>query len=169
MVFDFDFLTFDDRQAFLNIVGEIRQPDLEIAPDGGATYLHRWHVLPPKGPANVYLHVQTRDDPERPLHDHPWDNCSVILSGGYKETLCLSEGEPHPDITCKYVRLEGDVIYRRAAQAHRLELLYREPYAMTLFTTGPKVRDWGFWYPQGWRDWRDVTADVAGRSVHKSM
>jgi hypothetical protein len=162
--FDFGKLKFEDRQMFLNFVGELREPDLIIAPDGNP-YLWRWHVTPAKGPANIYLHIQTNDDPERPLHDHPWDNTSVILAGGYKEMLSLTEGEPSPETTSTFLRQKGDMIHRKAAWAHRLKLLVGEDYAMTLFVTGPKCRDWGFWYPDGWRLWSDVTRQIGAKSV----
>lgn len=164
--FDFSQLSQEDRWTMLKFIGDFRVPDLVIAPDGEA-YLYRWHLTPPKGPANVYLHVQVDDDPERPLHDHPWDNTSVILSGGYRETLSMSEGEPQPGNTFTFMRQKGDVIWRKAAWAHRLELAYKAPYAMTLFVTGPKLRDWGFWYPDGWKLWTDVTRQIEGnKSVH---
>jgi hypothetical protein len=71
-----------------SIIGNpLRYPDLVIAPDG-KPYLYRWHVFPQNAAAGVYFHIQVQSDPERPLHDHPWDNTSVILSGGYDELWC---------------------------------------------------------------------------------
>ena len=99
----------------------LREPDFCIAPDG-VPYLWRWHVVPRNEHANVYFHIQVTDDPERPLHDHPWDNTSVILAGGYDEQV-HRWGDPHsgyaplPPATRK-VR-EGDVIHRKAEEAHR--------------------------------------------------
>ncbi|MDN5849106.1 MAG: hypothetical protein L0H63_05630, partial [Nitrococcus sp.] len=52
---------------------------------------------------------------------------------------------------------------RRARSAHRLALIDAEP-VITLFITGPRVREWGFHCPQGWRHWRAFTAaDNPGR------
>lgn len=164
-MFDFARLSFDDRQIFLNFVGELRDPDLIIAPEG-YPYIYRWHVTPAKGPANIYLHIQVADDPERPLHNHPWDNTSVILSGGYKERLCMSEGQPHDDLTFTLLRYKGDTVFRKAGWSHRIELLYGLKYTMTLFTTGPKVQEWGFWYPDGFKLWTDVTRTEDGISIH---
>ncbi len=140
-------------------------PDLVISPDGNP-YLYRWHLTEHKLPAQVYFHIQVADDPARPLHNHPWDNMSVILSGGYKETLSCFEGRPTQISTSVFIRSKGDVIYRRSGQAHRLEMQYGVPYTMTLFSTGPKVRDWGFWYPDGFRRYEEVTTTVDGVSVH---
>jgi hypothetical protein len=163
--FDWNLLSNADQHTAMLFLRGFRDPDLVIAPDGNP-YLYRWHVTPPKGPANVYLHVQVADDPERPLHDHPWDNTSVILSGGYKEIMSLSAGEPQPKSTTTFYRSKGDVIFRRAAWPHRLFLLHGWKYTMTLFTTGPKVREWGFWYPRGWIPYTEVTRVKDGKSVH---
>lgn len=166
MKFDFSRLNFDDRQTYLNFVGELKEPDLIIAPRG-VPYLYRWHVTPAKGPANIYFHVQIADDPDRPLHNHPWDNTSVILAGGYKETICMSEGPPDDKSTFVMLRHSGDVIFRRAGWSHRLELLPHETYTMSLFTTGPKVREWGFWYPEGFKHWEDVVRTRDGVSIQE--
>ena|SRR6202158_3596098 len=162
--FDFSTLTFEDRQTFLNFVGDLRDPDLVIAPDGKA-YLYRWHLVPRGGAANLYFHIQVADDPERPLHDHPWDNTSVILAGGYEEHIC--KGRPNALNTRIYIRAPGEMIHRAADWSHRLLMLDNTPYAMTVFMTGPKKRDWGFWYPDGWKLWSEVTRQLEGnKSVH---
>lgn len=126
--------------------GGVREPDLTIAGEDGAPYLHRWYVIPRSLQANVYLHLQVASDPERPLHDHPWDNQSVILSGGYDEVL-----QEHPpwEGTRTVQRRRGQTCNRRAEAAHRLILPKETPYTLTLFSTGPVVRQWGFWVPNG--------------------
>lgn len=169
MSFDWDMLSKQDLKTLRDIIfrshtTDLEPPDLTIAPDG-KPYLYRWHLM--RTPqACSYLHVQVADDPARPLHDHPWDNMSVILSGGYKEQLSLTIGEPQEENTFFFWRKEGDTIYRHAGQAHRLFLPRVHPYTMTLFHTGPKVREWGFWYPDGWRPYTDVTKTENGVSVH---
>lgn len=142
-------------------------PDLVIAPDGDP-YLYRWHVIPRNRQANVYFHIQTASDPERPLHDHPWHNTSVILSGGYDEIINPDPlSDPGGEKTIS--RRVGDVVSREASVAHRLILPEGIPYTMTLFTTGPKVRSWGFWCNDGvWRGHDEVTETLPdGRSVWK--
>jgi hypothetical protein len=142
----------------------LRDPDLCIAPDGEA-YLWRWHIVPRNAVANVYFHIQVADDPERPLHDHPWDNTSVILAGGYDEIISTtSTGSP---LEVRRVR-EGDVVHRKAEEPHRLLLASTHGYTMTLFTTGPKRRSWGFQFPDGWRDEREVIENLPDeRSIFK--
>ncbi len=57
----------------------------------------------------------------------------------------------------------GQVTARGPRAAHRVELLtrYRRPLPVwTLFITGPRVRDWGFHCPSGWRRWQDFVAET---------
>lgn len=155
-------VTAEDARLARDIIGdsEFRQADLVIAPDGDP-YLYRWYVVPHNDRANVYFHIQVADDPKRPLHDHPWDNCSVILAGGYHEVL--SKDHEHARSSWRGV---GAVIPRQAHWAHRLELLDGVRYTMTLFSTGPKIRRWGFWYPDGWVDASEVCQFDGNISKH---
>lgn len=164
-----------DLDIARHYLGSLDRPaDLVIAPvlEAGP-YIYRWHLIRDSKVAGVYFHIQVSDDPERPLHDHPWDNMSVILGGdGYREVLMR-----HPETDSGLSTLDrrpGDVIFRRATEAHRLfmptfeELGNRKPlgYTMSQFSMGPKVRDWGFWYPDGWRSYEDVTRLRDGVSYH---
>lgn len=171
MLFPWEILSEDDWKIAVSILGKPREPDLVIAPDGDP-YIYRWYVIPHNHDANVYFHVQVASDPERPLHDHPWDNMSVILAGGYDELVVPSHqlrywAEDECDI--RQLR-KGSVVSRVAEEAHRLLLPKEFPYTMTLFSTGPKVREWGFWYPNGWRSFKEVTVQLPdGRSIHKGV
>jgi len=164
-MFDIGILTEEDRATFAMILGSTyHEPDLVIAPRG-KPYLYRWHVIPHNDEANVFLHVQVASDPLRPLHDHPWANQSVILSGGYIEIIGRRSNPFLEDI--RLLRQKGEVIHRNAHESHRLVLPAAFPYAMTLFTTGPKVREWGFWTPEGWRSYKDMTEVCDRVSVMK--
>ena len=160
-----DTLTPADLDQALAILGRRRKPDLTIAPDG-EPYLYRWHVIPRrKAGANVYMHLQVASDPERPLHDHPWDNVSVILAGGYVE---LQSEHPGRLPARRYARKAGDVVYRKAEWAHRLFLPSWYRYTLTLFTTGPVLREWGFWTENGWRPESEMIVNLPdGRSVFR--
>lgn len=159
--FDPFMLTEDDFALAVSYLGHgwsrIENPDVTLSPDG-TPYLHRWQIAGSNASGNVFLHIQVQSDPERPLHDHPWDNTSVILSGGYDEVYEVYNAyEMHsaawkmqPPTRCYRSFGKGDMVFRRATLAHRLVLLPATPYTMSLFTTGPKIRDWGFWYPDGW-------------------
>ena len=151
----YEWLAYRLRPEHIRLAGSILRgwpaPDLVIAPDG-EPYLYRWHVIPRNVHANVYFHIQVADDPERPLHDHPWENQSVILAGGYTEHYANIDDYGRLLPMCIRWARKGDTIQRPADQAHRLLMMPGMPYTMTLFTTGPKIRNWGFWYPEGWVD-----------------
>lgn len=142
MAFDWNILSGVDLAMAKRYVPDLRVPDLVIDGDDGKPYLWRWHVVPRSNEGgNVYFHIQTADDPSRPLHDHPWDNQSVILAGGYREIVMV----PGTQATLAHFRKKGAVVQRIAQSAHRLELLKGVPYAMTQFSTGPKLQGWGFY------------------------
>ena len=48
------------------------------------------------------------------------------------------------------------VCVNRIGMPHRIEIRGGEQ-CWTLFITGPRIREWGFHCPQGWRHWRDYT------------
>lgn len=154
-------LTEEDRALAWGFIGPWRDPDVTLAPDG-EPYLFRWHLHYDNEHGNVFFHIQVKSDPERPLHDHPWNNMSVILAGGYDELY-----EPFPSNSGGRAPLwrklrVGDSVFRTAETAHRLILPPDIPYVITLFTTGPKRREWGFWYPDGFHHNKRHTDDRAG-------
>lgn len=162
MTAGYDRLSGEDQRAFLNYVGKEREPDLIIAPDG-QDYLYRWHLKPRSlTEPNLYFHIQVASDGERELHDHPWDNKSTLLAGGYIEVL---QHEPPHGPRVYLARKKGDVVHRKADWAHRLILPATLPYSMTLFETGPKVREWGFWQGDTWVHNTEEVIAIDGRSM----
>ena len=136
--------TLEDLQAWAREVMASREPDFVI----GDNYLRRWWIVPRNDGCNVYLHEINKSDDDRALHDHPWANTSMLLFGSYVEHT--------PD--GRFVRTADDVVAREAEAAHRLEVIPGEA-AISLFITGPKVRDWGFHCPNGWVPWADFVDD----------
>lgn len=135
----------EDMQAWARGIMQVREPDFII----GDNYIKRWWVVPRNDMSNLYLHWMTGDDDDRALHDHPWQNTSIILAGGYVEITPAGSFERKP----------GEVVKREAADAHRL-VLHRDDAgkpipALTLFATGQWERDWGFHCPNGWVPWRE--------------
>lgn len=146
-----------------------REPDFYI---GGKEnpYLLRWWVIPRNRFFNVYLHKFLRDDDDRALHDHPWVSLSIVLRGGYFE---------HMPFRFAY-RPVGSIVFRRSTAAHRIRLDTKAVYdrdgnyvgtrsvpAWTLFITGPRIREWGFHCPQGWRHWKEFTSEVDSGNIGK--
>jgi hypothetical protein len=132
---------------------QARYPDVEI---GGheRPYLRRWWRIPRNAITNAYVHLFLRSDDDRALHDHPWlFNLSILLAGSYLEHT--PEGV--------FLRKAGQWKFRWGRAPHRVELLTDpetgEPIpCWTLFITGPRVRDWGFYCPQGWVFWEKFTS-----------
>lgn len=122
--------------------------------------LERWYIHRSKRTFNIYLHHLMRSDDDRALHDHPWWNCSIILRGEYIEHTIAAGG-----VHYRRIRRSGDIVFRRASGAHRLEL--NSGACITLFMTGPKIRDWGFHCPSGWVFWKDFVMDKDGFPVHR--
>ena len=117
-----------------------RPPDFVIQDN----YLLRWYIIPHNRWFNIYLHNIRHSDDDHALHDHPWHNVSIILKGGYIEQSWNGEKE----------HTRGAVIFRKATRRHRL-IIPDGGETWTLFITGPKIREWGFWCPKGFVHWKD--------------
>jgi hypothetical protein len=146
---------------YLDRVAASRVPD-EIIGDGErsraphgtpvkAPFMHRWIIIPKNKWLNIYYHCFIRDDEDRALHDHPWMNASYVTHGCYREIL--------PGQNRRLVR-EGQWVFRRATDAHRIELpvwqyvggeRHGKVPSWSLFITGPVTRLWGFLCKDGWR------------------
>lgn len=141
---------------------QARKPDFII---GGADrpYLLRWFLIPRNPLFNVYVHKFLRSDDDRALHDHPWlFNCSWLLRGFYLEHTPAGED----------VLVDSDWKFRWGPAPHRVELFDSNVKGIckpcwTLFITGPRVRQWGFYCPQGWVHWKKFTAAEDPGSVGK--
>ncbi len=120
----------------------VRNPDFIIGPHDDP-YLRRWWVVPRNPWLNVYLHEIRRPDDDRALHDHPWWNVSFIVRGGYTEHTIKGAAWRGP----------GSITIRRPEYAHRLIPTSREKPSWSIFITGPRLREWGFYCPKGWVRW----------------
>lgn len=117
-----------------------REPDFAVGPRGDP-YMLRWFVTPRGDGGGIYLHHFLHDDEDRAFHDHPWDSVSLMLSGVIEELR--PDAEP-------VIYRAGHVIIRKAPYPHRLKVIER---GFTLFVMGPRIREWGFLCPDGWRHW----------------
>lgn len=125
----------DQAQAESIMAG--RAPD-QIISRGDDPFFERWWLLR-KGPGdieNIYLHRFFRSDRED-MHDHPWDNVSLVVCGSYREATPAGT----------HLRRRGDIVFRRAEERHAIVSV--APGTISLFVTGAKYREWGFWTPEG--------------------
>lgn len=128
----------------------MRPPDIVI----GTDYLHRWYLIPRNRFFNVYLHKFIGSDDPRSLHDHPWISLSFLLKGELYEIL---------ENGGRKIRRFWPV-YRNSVFAHRLVML--DGPVWTLFITGPRIREWGFHCPRGWKHWSEFTTPD-GKNINK--
>ncbi|WP_296897614.1 hypothetical protein [Thiohalocapsa sp.] len=127
-----------------------RLPCRIIDGEYGEPYLERYYLAGAFG-WHAYLHRFVDSDPDRGLHDHPWDRAfSLVLTGGYDE---LRFAQPPSDGVSAAVAAEPPIIKRRirpwrlnrlrGTDYHRVVLRSGRP-AWTLFVHGPRVKGWGF-------------------------
>jgi hypothetical protein len=114
-----------------------------IRRDDKAAYLVRYSIFSCRWFA-IKLHNILLSDHDC-LHDHPWAFISFILKGGYVEHTATGSKIYHP----------GQLLYRRAKWAHKLEI--HQP-AWTLVITFRKTRMWGFFTPRGWVEYFNYRA-----------
>ena len=148
-----------------------REPDFII---GGRErpYLKRHWLLPRNPIFNVYVHEFLRSDDDRALHDHPWlFNASWLLEGAYLEWVPSERMRRTPPDTiewmpdplrpvCRFLRA-GDWKFRWGGAPHRVQLhnvAGQERPCWTVFITGPRIRQWGFYCEKGWIHWKRFTA-----------
>lgn len=141
-------------------VARRRDPDLIVRRGSdNLPYLRRWHLIQRNRFLNVYLHCFERSDRSVP-HDHPWWSLSWCLRGYLFERVGVS-----PNIKTRFVEI-GNVRLRRPSTPHQIivpDSLIGKSGVWTLFITGPRIREWGFHCPNGWRVWKDfVSAEDLG-------
>lgn len=130
-------------------------------PDGSEPFDEAGNPYPqaiwPKG-WSAMVHRFHESDAPGALHNHPWEwGASLILAGGYCEHRRVGDGVVLQDF------LAGDHNVLRQDTFHRVELHGDECW--TLFVTGAKVDDWGFWLPDDDDEvvpWRQYLARMRG-------
>lgn len=135
-----------------------REPDFVI---GGHEhpYLRRHWLIPRNRFFNIYAHEFLRSDDDRALHDHAYlFNASWLLEGRYIEWVPHKGNAQRPWPKFLYA---GDWKFRWGSSPHRIELCDEgsgEIPCWTVFITGPRVREWGFYCPKQWIHWRKFTS-----------
>lgn len=157
--------------------------------DGDTPYLTRHYLIQWKY-LHVYLHKFHRDDSDE-LHDHPWHFISIVLWNGYIEetfrkppklrawsmlTKCVADKARYYDGDENYVwplsvyetkkkRIyPGQIIFRKATHAHRVDLINGKP-AYTLLINFGYVRQWGFFTKNYWQHFKSYFQDNGCNTV----
>lgn len=113
----------------------------------GITYLKRLRIVqtPMFG---FYIHWINLPDEDRDPHDHPWKFISIVLRGGYKESVYTTRKQIY------YNEHKRFSVHKMGTEkAHQITKL--QPRTVTLIFTGKRSREWGFWTEQGWVPWRE--------------
>jgi hypothetical protein len=103
-------------------------------------YLTRYYIFrkPVKWMPSMYIHCFHRGDQDKELHSHPWlYSVSLILSGSY-----IEEYRKGDEVNVRTLK-PGNLNFIKGNKFHRVDLVDSEVW--TLFISGPKVQDWGFW------------------------
>lgn len=129
----------------------------EIVSRNGEVHFQRYRLLQLPFFA-VYIHYIAKSDEDKHPHNHPWNFTSIILKGGYKETVWhknmlkkLPENE-EALWTKKYIRTIWNNIIndRYAGDYHKIELI--KP-TWTLVFTGRRLNDdWGYLTETGFKN-----------------
>jgi hypothetical protein len=134
-----------------NRIIDSREPDFVIGPKDDP-YMLRWWAIPRNRIFNMYIHKILHDDDDRALHDHPWPSLSFTCEGYLRENY---KRELNNRYVLAFKDIRGDDwTYRSSKFAHRLIKMSVNP-PITIFMTGPRLREWGFHCPNGWVNWRD--------------
>lgn len=105
-------------------------------------YLKRHYLIRVKW-LGLFIHQFWSSD-EDGVHDHPWDNMTFVIRGGFYEEL--ADGQV-------LWRGPGFWCYRRAEQFHRIILKPgTEGKVWTVFIRFKRRRKWGFLLEKKWVD-----------------
>ena len=126
-------------------------PKRTIRDETGVLF-YRWRLLK-LSKVELYLHHYMKSDSARGLHDHPWKWAVALpLYPGYKEyrfnRFDARSTASRSSLLADRRRRLPLVLYTLGLQDyHRIEL--DKGPSWSLFLAGPRVKQWGFLYPDG--------------------
>ena len=135
-------------------------PDQHImSPDGSQVYMYRYWLFNPIDPTtykrkhrlipfSIRIHHIVQPDPDRHLHDHPFNARTWIMRGGYEEVRSkVTPALTDPWWTQRYMvernYLAGDSAKLGHNQYHKITKLHGGE-ALTFFVFGRYLGPWGF-------------------------
>lgn len=132
-------------------IGPLELSRTDLTHDG-VLYMRRWVAeIPMLG--GIRLHRIAGPDPDRHLHDHPFDFVSLVLWGWYDETY--DDNEPC-EIDAVFSRRRRWLALNRFRAEHLHQITQVAPGGCwTLVLSGRRRRPWGFNTAVGWILWSD--------------
>ena len=124
----------------------------------GKPYLERYYILHSDSISwlpGIYLHKFLSSDEDPELHDHPWGtSVSFVLTGGYFEEYRYADARNRYRSNVRMLG-PGRINIIHADTFHRVDLI--EDHAWTLFMSGERKQDWGFWDQEtgNYTPWRE--------------
>jgi hypothetical protein len=122
----------------------------------GFVYLRRLRIVQTPWFGN-YLHWIFTPDLDQDPHDHPWPFWTIVLRGGYDECrwkirpCCVQGSLEHAEFSIH--RWKRFSIHKvDMDEAHQIFSI--KPNTTTLVFVGRRRREWGFYTPDGFVDWR---------------
>jgi hypothetical protein len=138
-------------KAIVKLLTKLGRKRIILDRQSNEPYLERYYVFLRDRtwfPFNVFLHKFLKSDPDD-VHDHPWPYATLILKGGYYESVPIFD-ESHRAVGIKrYWRGPGHFRICRANSYHRIEV-QPDVECWTLFMPGPQKREWGFLVNNQW-------------------
>lgn len=133
--------------------------------DNKEPYLIRYYLLfieRKDFPFNIFIHHILKDDDED-LHDHPWGFFSLVLNGGYRETILN-------DRRFTETNWRGPGTFQRvtANHIHRISTVPRGGGCWTLFIPFKQEKQWGFWHYNKHYNKRVTRSTSAAADAHAS-
>jgi len=122
----------------------LHKPLLQLRRADGVLYLTRWSFVDYRwAPFNIYLHRIDAPDPDRHLHNHPWNAIVFVFSwrGYWQDEFGYNTGRSHGD-RVEVVRKRVRFINRLGSYYHRISVI--APGTWTLCITTGYRRQWGF-------------------------
>lgn len=157
-----------DFTVELHYAEGVRAAREHLAEERGIAYRVITHFL------GIRLHQILRSDNDRHLHDHPFASISIVLRGGYWETMPLMSarqvaklptGTQEP--TREVWRGPGAIVLRRASSRHRLRLPDGRDCWSIFIMSGRKHRPDG--KPEGWGFYVPGRGKIPRREYFKGM
>lgn len=116
----------------------------EIKSKTGELHFRRYSIFQCKY-FNIYIHRIFKSDEDKHKHNHPWNFISVILWGGYIESVLHMAKDTNLFIKYRrqYIRKFLNIGYRNFKDYHQFKLL---KITTTLVITGPRTNtSWGYY------------------------
>lgn len=134
------------RKLITKVITKLFPLVKEIKSREGVVHFRRYAIVESRW-FNVYVHQILHRDEDKDPHSHPWDYVSIILRGGYRESVIWPKhiGQNHWRYTEAYTvnhPVAGMVMGHTTSAFHQIMRI--DGPTWTLVLTGRKKHFWGY-------------------------